>query len=275
MFDSIIVCIQPAGVIMKYLLIGLTFFIYLFVSLPAVATEPVVICDDGEEWPPFTYFERENGVKTQKVIGYSIDVIQRIFKKHGITYKASLIPWSRCQAMVEKGIGYNMALNASFNSTREAKFFLTVPYYQTRPYYFYSKKMHPEGLDVKTNSDFKKYKVCGLIGYNYEFYGVSKNQVSQSAVDFPSLIKQLHSRQCDLFFEQLEIMAGFTAIYKDYLSQNIGYKQAPGVPPTNFHMLISKKMPGAEQFLQMMNEEISSMKQSGLLVDVFSQYVKN
>ncbi len=45
------------------------------------------IVDDGAQWPPFIYYERKNGKISQNIVGFSIDVINEIFKRNNITYR--------------------------------------------------------------------------------------------------------------------------------------------------------------------------------------------
>jgi len=52
------------------------------------------ICDDGAEWPPYTYYKRVNGEATKELVGYSVDVIREIFSKHGIEFTLKISNYS-------------------------------------------------------------------------------------------------------------------------------------------------------------------------------------
>ena len=106
---------------------------------PELAGKTIRICDDGGEWAPFTYFMRNNGVKTNKIVRFSVDVIQQIFAKYKIPYTSDLPPWKRCLSGVEKGTKYDMFLSGVKNPEREKKYHISESYYVTTPHYYWSK----------------------------------------------------------------------------------------------------------------------------------------
>ncbi len=137
-----------------------------FTAIPLQAKnlegEIVNICDDAAEWPPYIFYKRDTtGEKTKELIGISVDLLREIFDKQGIRFTVELRPWARCQKEVELGEDFQLALNASYNQERAEKYYLSLPYYSTSSYYFYSKKHNPNGLDIKNMADLKKYSVCG------------------------------------------------------------------------------------------------------------------
>ena len=233
----------------------------------------VAICEDGSEWPPYTYFERRDGKKTERIIGFAVDVIQDIFSRNGLLYSLELIPWARCQAEVKLGKNYQMALNLSYSEERNRNYLLTRPYYQTTNYYFYSRRQYPNGLAIHSVADLKSYAVCGLLGYNYTGYGLKAGEVDQQARDFPAVIAKLHNRRCDLFVEKLEIMTGFLAIGEPFLQdKDLGRAAIPGMEHAPFHMAISPAMPQAMALRKLLDEELLKMESSGKLKALWQKY---
>ena len=82
--------------------------IALFTALlaaPARAEEPpatITACDEGEN-PPFTYFLRDNGRKTDRVTGYSAAFIRSLLARTGRDVRISLTVWRRCLGLVAQG----------------------------------------------------------------------------------------------------------------------------------------------------------------------------
>lgn len=239
----------------------------------SVSFGKIAICEDGSEWPPYTYFERREAKKTERIVGFAVDVVHDIFSRHGIAYSLELIPWARCQAEVKLGKNYQMALNLSYSEERSRSYLLSRPYYQTTNYYFYSRRQYPHGLLIASAADLKKYAVCGLLGYNYAGYGLKAGEVDQQAKDFPMVIAKLHNRRCDLFVEKLEIMAGFLAIGETFtLDKDLGRAAIPGMESAPFHMAISPLMPQAALLRKLLDAELTQMENSGKLKALWQKY---
>jgi polar amino acid transport system substrate-binding protein len=236
------------------------------------ATKNVVsICDDGAGWPPFTYLTDVSG--KSEIVGFTVDVLNAIFIKAGITFSIVLQPWKRCLEEVEGGVYKQMLLNASYNKKRAEIYLFSDPIYATEPYYFYSKKRFPEGLKITSPEDLKKYKVCGLLGYNYQIYGLGDKQVDTSTQTFDSLIPKLKLNRCDLFIEQYEIIAGFGIIKNhNYLEEKwLGYAPLPYMKPTSFYMLFTRNKKG-EQLQIIVNNGLKYLKASGYYQMLLRRY---
>ncbi len=220
----------------------------------------ICICDDQAEWPPYHYLERE---KTKKIVGYGIDVINEIFAKNKVKYKIEFLPWKRCQREVEVGKKYQMALSGSYSLKRDKAYYM-VSWYKTTPYYFYSKKHFQGGLKIKTMSDFKYKKICGLLGYSYNYLGELEKQMYKGIIDYDAMIKILHMGRYDITFEQYEIFAGYTAIGKNYLGdKDLGYAKVPGAKPTWFYFMVSKKFEHSLELKKILAEGVSELFWSG------------
>ena len=232
----------------------------------------VAICDDDNEWPPYSYFQRIDGKKTSDLAGYSIDVVHHIFSRHGIHYTIDLIPWTRCMAVASLGKQYGMVLNLSYNAERKRRFLLSRPYYATTSYYYYSRRNYPKGLAIHRLADLKKYRVCGLQGYNYEGYGLGAGEVDQGARSFPVLISKMKLGRCSLFMEKNEIMHGYATIGKDYLSDpDIGRAPIPGMKRDPFYFGISRRAPQAKELQALIDVELRHMEASGKLDELLKK----
>ena len=97
---------------------------FAYAALPS----SIKICDDGDEWPPFSYYQRDDGTKTKQVVGYSVDYIQSILDKQKVAFSLELLPWKRCLADVKEG-ARAMLLSASRTPEREKDYLISKPYY--------------------------------------------------------------------------------------------------------------------------------------------------
>jgi polar amino acid transport system substrate-binding protein len=243
---------------------------------PARTTPPlrVAICDDENEWPPYSYYQRIDGKKTAQLTGYAVAVVGEIFARHGVSYKIDLIPWPRCVAVVNIGKQYGMVLNLSHSLDREKTFLFSRPYYATTAYYYYSKRNYPQGLRINVAADIGKYRVCGVQGYNYDGYGVKSADVDRGAKDFTALITKIQLGRCALFMEKDEVMVAYAAIGKNYLRDpDIGKAPIPQMKPNLFYFGISKNGERAEELRSLINESLLHMENNGRLAELLRQAI--
>lgn len=234
------------------------------------ARPSIAICDDENEWPPYSYFQRVGGKKTDTLTGFAVAVVRDIFTRRGVDYTIDMIPWPRCMAVASLGKQYGMVLNLSYNEERARAFLFSRPYYATTSYYYYSRRNHPRGLDIHGVADIRKYRVCGVQGYNYDGYGMAPGEVDQGAKNFPALISKVQLGRCALFLEKDEVMTGYAAIGKDYLSDpDIGKAPIPGMKPDLFYFGISRKHPRGAELKMLIDEELQHMEATGKLGELW------
>jgi len=260
------------------------FFVILWLAVGAV--EPLKAenlngtticgCDDEAEWPPYAYLKRENGNETSEVIGFSVDVINEIFGSHGATFKAKLIPWKRCLNEVKTG-HCDMVMNAAYSKERDATFYISHFFYETTPYYFYSKKHNSEGLDIQNKFDLSKFRIGGKLGYSYADYGLTYDEiVAKSGIyadNYSKLIQLLHAGRIDIIVERLEVMAGFDVTGAGLLQdEDLGYAPIPQIEPSKFYMMFPKSKKGAE-LKKMADKGIERLRKSGRLLELQKTYI--
>lgn len=244
-------------------------------QIEALKGSTLAVCDDADEWPPYSYWQRINGKKTEQVAGYAVEVLKTIFAHNGLHYNIRLLPWARCLAELKLGTNYQLALNLSYSEERDKSYLLTRPYYSTTNYYYYSRKHHPQGLNISSVADLKRYTVCGIHGYNYTTYGLEPSEINQRAKNIPNLITMLHLGRCDLFVEKHEILMGFGAIGEPYLKDpELGREMIRGMPPTPFHMAVSRALPQAQALKEMLDHELMQMESSGQLKSLWEKAIR-
>jgi len=247
-------------------------------SVSSLASDDKIIqiCDDISEWPPFIFLRRNDGRITQEIKGFSVQVIESILRKNNLKYELTLLPWKRCLQSVEKGQSYSMLLNSSFNEERNQKYYYSLPYYHIRPHYFYSSEHHPNGLSIQDKGDLKNYRVGGLLGYSYSYWGLSRDEVySKGIYNFDGLLTHLKRNDIDLFVENLEIIIGFNMIGKSYIEDpSLRFKPVMDMPPTPFYMLFTRN-PEGKVLQKMVNKEIQAMQQEGELEQILAPYLRS
>ena len=235
----------------------------------------VAVCDDENELPPFTYYERRAQHKTALLSGFAVAVINDIFSRRGVAFSIDMKPWTRCLAVSVLGKQYGMIINMTYSVAREKNFLFSRPFYNTTSYYYYSKNNHPLGLSINSPADLHSYRVCGIQGHNYEGYGLVAGEVDQGARNIDIVISKVKLGRCALFVEKDEIMNGFTLIGKPYLADpDIGKAPVPGLERTPFYFGISRRQPRAEELRKLVDEELLAMEASGKLAELWSRASK-
>ena len=242
----------------------------------AVGEAPaVVICDGVAEWTPFTYFRRSGGVPTGELTGYSVEVVGSILRKAGLGYRIELLPWKRCLAEVARGDAYQIALDASYSEERARTYWLSRPFYRISSHYFFLRSRFPDGPSIQSATDLRRYRLCGLRGYNYEAYGVDAAGIDLSSGDYSVLLQRLKLDRCDLFVEKIEVLSGYAVTGRDLLADpDLGHRPIPGFPPSDFQMLISRNAPNAAELLRVINAGIVEMESSHQLDKLWAKYLR-
>lgn len=243
-------------------------------SLPRDLT--VKICEDDAEWPPFTYFERAGGKPTPHLVGVAVEAIDRILTRAGVRYTIDMLPWTRCQEGIRSG-SYHMALNASYSEARARDYWLSRPLYHLNSHYYYSRRQHPQGLAIQSIDDLKRYRVCGLLGYNYSTYGLQPDDLDLSPANFALVINKVEHGRCDLFVEKREIIAGFGVIdprmAQALANPDLASAPVPGVPPTPFHMMVTRARPWGQSLVQLLDRGIVELDSRGEMRQILGRYV--
>ncbi|HYX33892.1 MAG TPA: hypothetical protein VE954_12320 [Oligoflexus sp.] len=118
-------------------------------TAPLRAEVPKVlrVCGDSDEWPPFTYFERSLGKKTNVVAGYNADFLSTLLAGSGRTAVVTLLPWKRCLDRAVRG-DFDIVLDGAKTAVREKDFVFPESHYHLTPVVLYRKNWaSPTWLD--------------------------------------------------------------------------------------------------------------------------------
>jgi len=252
-----------------------TLLVSLALSNSALSRE-VKICDDQAEWPPYTYYAREGGVPNKsQLTGATKDLIDRIFESSSLNYSIKLLPWKRCLNEVIDGQTYEIFADASSNEDRLKTYHRSRPTYKTTEGLFFSKKRFPNGLKISSAADLNKYKLCGLLGYNYASYfelGVKKD-VDLGVNHASKALLKLEKGRCDVFLSIIEPIFGAVAINQFPMGPEIDHIPLPGAKGTIFYFWVSKKSPRAAALLETINTSIDKLYSNGDADKIFKKYL--
>ena len=228
---------------------------------------PLPICDDVAGWPPYTFADPKN---PQTVTGASTDLMTGLLRRAGYAPQITLLPWKRCLGAVEAGRAA-MLLNASFSEERAQKFLVSKPYYSISSALFYSSAKYPVPPKIASLGEMKKYRYCGLLGYNYTMYDIPPEQLDTGARDETSRLEMLRMGRCDFVLGDVEIIKAFAAMGQLNLV-GIAYVPIPGAKPKEFHALVSRAWPDGDSLLKRINDGITASKADKSFDKVFKKY---
>jgi polar amino acid transport system substrate-binding protein len=235
-------------------------------AAPLAPGQEIKVCGQMAEWPPYLYFKRVNGQRSEELVGYTIDYLQRSLAQHGLRYKFDPLPWKRCVELVNRGL-YDMLTDASYNPARERSYLITKPYYALQLVYFYD-KARPKP-DIRTSADLKKYRMCTINGYNYAPFGLRQEEIYASSQNIEQSFQKLKHDRCDAVPERLEAILGYKALgVVDYEQLGLGVEHLPDLAPATFHMMVSRKVAYGPELLAVLNEGIDKINHSPAAAEI-------
>lgn len=255
---------------------GLITLLFLVASSAAIA-QPVRICNDEAEWPPYTYYPRVDGKPDKsRLTGAVVELLDEIFKINEMEYSMKLLPWKRCLNEVYrfgKNRKYEVFTDGSFSVERTEKYYLSTLIYSTHQGVFYSKKKYPNGVPMQKSSDLNLFTLCGVHGYNYDTYGLAKEKkIDTGAKTLRHALTKISKLRCDLLPNSLEPVYGGVAVGKYTIPADIASMPIPGMDPTTFHIFVSKSSPRAYELLTKINQAILILQHNGVSKKIFDKY---
>jgi polar amino acid transport system substrate-binding protein len=238
----------------------------LLAGIPSARAEgipaEVRACDDAEEYPPFSYFLRQDGRKTDQVAGYAVDYLQQILEESGRRGTVRLLPWRRCLERVRNG-ELDLVLSAAPTPERSGDFVFTPPYFSlTQRFYFPLSRPAPS---VAALADLDRLKLCGQFGYAYPDYGSLESRIDRGAKSLEAVAAMLQSGRCDVFLTNLEIVAGRKLITgrDPFPASGFGSARPPEIADVGMRMMIGRSLPYREALLSLLSEGIDRMRRTG------------
>jgi polar amino acid transport system substrate-binding protein len=233
----------------------------------ARADKPLAICDDEAGWPPYTFVDPN---RPQEVVGASADLIVEILRRAGYRPTITLLPWKRCLAEVENG-KMAMFMNAAYSAERSQKYLISNPYYSLRSALYYLDSKFPDAPKMSTTDDLKRYRYCGLFGYNYTMYDLPEAQLDTGAKDEASRFRKLRMGRCDFVLGDIELLNSFSSMGQVDLD-GVSHIPIPGAKPKEFHVMVSMTPAGGKELLQVINDGLAASKADKTYARIFKKY---
>lgn len=259
---------------MKFVLV---LCIMLWLGIDRAAAQPVQICDDSAEWPPYSFFPRVPVEAERPVLtGAMIELVERIFDLIKIDYQITAIPWKRCLhevATFDHSRSYEVAIEGTLNEKRLEAFYMTAPVYTTTGAYWYSKQRFPNGPVIQNPADLKDYRLCGILGYNYTGYRLPPDMVKHRPKTYQAAFTMVSLGRCDLFLSNIPTVVGKTKLGELSVPDDVDGKRVPGLPSGTFHIFIAKSSPRAHMLLSEINQAILTLTYRGVTDEIFRKYL--
>lgn len=255
---------------------GLLLLLYVTASAGAAEIPATVqVCGDESEWPPYTFYARQDGKKTSVVAGYNIDLLNLLLAKSGRQANYVLLPWKRCLAEATSG-AYDIVLDGVKAPERLKTFLFPPSHYATSTAYLYNRDRPLPALT--SPAVLSTVKACGQAGY---IYNLPSNTpiplVDTTAKSFDAVIKMLEQGRCDLVFADLEIVRGYRLIglYDAFRSGKLAAIPAPvwGRSYTDFYLMVSPATPYHQELLQLLNTGLGHARASGDMQNLLARYL--
>ncbi|MGF1743299.1 transporter substrate-binding domain-containing protein [Vibrio profundum] len=248
--------------------------------LPITHASPriVKVCDDVGEWPPYTFFKRDNiGEKTSVINGITVEIFNSIFSEETLPIEFSLLPWKRCLKEAKGFSKYNkyeIFNNGISNEWREKYFLRTHALYHTTNGYFYDSLRFPHGLKVQSVTDLNNYTICGVAGHSYDLYvqaGLTRDIDTGAHTNYQALNKMILGR-CDVFFTALEPILGAHELGLLPIPETVRYGTLD-TPKTTFYSWVSKESPRAEELREIINSGLEKLKKNCRYEGFYRKYL--
>lgn len=257
---------------MKRAVTWLTGLVLASLSPVLWAQGPVVrIClGEGNEWAPFTYWERKDGVPdTSRLTGSATTLVLDALQQSGLSHQIRYLPWARVQQELadyhQNGL-CELTWDASYKPERAEFAFYSVPLYYTHLGFFYLKRRYPEPPDLQT---VNRSRVCGVIGYNYTPYGLA--QEPRRVKQLQQALDMLERDRCDFLPSEIEpLVAGISlGIYRSESGLlNLALPSRKG-----FYLLVSKGSPRGHQLVNILNQSLVAFQEGGHTDEVMRRFL--
>ena len=235
----------------------------------ASASAEITICTEPDP-PPWSYWVRDkDGRQTGEVAGAGLDLARSVFAALGDKVRIiANVPWARCLKRVETG-EFDFVLDASFDPERTSRFVFSRHYGTLTPQIFMSAS---RPVDIRTTDDLKRFRGCGISGSGYGEYGLKESDLETSDVDYAALVKKLKAGHCDYFPEDLEWIAGYRMLGRDYLADpDLRHIAIKGTVPTTLHLMAGHNSRAAAM-LKKVDAELDRLIDSGEAARIWAKH---
>lgn len=216
-------------------------------------------------WPPYM----EN---TPPHFGVISHIVTLAFAKEDIPVSYGFFPWSRARLLAEKGL-WDGSVAWTCRRKLLRHFHFSDPIVAHNYALFHRTSMDFDWDDVK---DLESYRIGLTQDYNYgeEFEeAVAAGTISADVTTSDeSNFRKLAAGRIDLF--PMEPAVGMGMLKELGLSDKITFHTTP-LQSDYLYLILSKRMPESERYLEKFNEGLSELRASGRLEDLITTSLPN
>lgn len=239
-------------------------------AAPSVPRE-LKACGDINEFPPYTYFERQEGRMTATVAGFNVDYLASLLGAEKRSVAVELLPWKRCLLLGSLG-KYDLVLDVSGQSARQRDFYIAQSHYTIRPIMMFSEKMPPPPGD--TPEVLAHYSRCEVLGWDYSIYKLRPDQGNvMNPATLDGALRMLRIGRCQVMVHNLELVLGMRQVGKRDLLEGLTYRHVTWLPTYDLHIAVSRKLPYAPQLVDLLNRGRLNMNRSGETQRLLKKYL--
>jgi polar amino acid transport system substrate-binding protein len=225
----------------------------LALHAPLAAAEDITLIN-GEWLPLLSEHLPGNGVLSR--------VVTEAFALEGVTVHYVFRPWPRALAEAEKGIAQGTLVwsKGAPNSARTRNFVYSDVLFEGKSVFF-----HRTGFAFawKTYADLARYRIGGVLGYEYDFEGTPGLRIDRGPTEELSMRKLLAGR-FDLYPTVREV--GMYTLRTHFTAQEAaGIRLAAGRPYnlTRYHLLLPRRLADTPRRMEVFNRGLRRLKESG------------
>lgn len=235
----------------------------------------VVACDDANEWPPYSYYRRVGGQRSQELTGFTVELMRAIAARRDFRLEVRLLPWKRCVEAVRQG-ELQLLMNAIRTPERDRDFWVSNAIYESELLALWSLKRHPQGLKLRRQADLGGLRLGGLHGYSYSQLDEQRQAEMLRAPNYASLLQMLHLGRVDVALVNEAIMLGHAALGHRELGDEAGLGQArfEDRAPSRFHLMATRASPLGRALQQAIDEELLLLERSGELARLREHFLQ-
>jgi|JI6StandDraft_1071083.scaffolds.fasta_scaffold25853_4 polar amino acid transport system substrate-binding protein len=213
----------------------------------AHAEDKLLACVEDADYPPFTYFERTGDKQIPK--GSTPAMVERLSRQIGVPIEIVVTSMKRCLNGVERG-SFDIGMDFYRDAERNRKYDYSSPYLSLQPHYYFDKTRFPDGLEVRSRADLKRYRGCGVYSYSYEHFDLSEGPAfDTSSRSQTNAVRMLFAGRCDYFPAEREVIEGYRLVGGAELADNprLGLAPVADAPAPQLHFLYSKHSPRVQK----------------------------
>ena len=223
--------------------IWICFFVFL-ISMSQAHGHEKLIKMTSCSWPPYADVNLAN-------LGFTSDLLARIFKKMGYRTQIEILPWKRAMFKTANG-AYDLVYNAYYSEERAQTYVFTDPYISSNVYLCSKKISQISHVDLK---DLIPYKIGVVMGYiNSSLFDKAAFLNKEESVTELENLKKLIANRLDLIVAD-KYVAVHLIKTSPFLISNVTDLtfHEPPLETMPVHAMFSKLVPGYQEKIEAFN----------------------